>query len=333
MEDMNLFDRFHAAFEQAPPRGAFERLQNDLLKHSAARRARPAFHVRWSKMTLRLTAAVAVVVIAIALVAAYIAAQRPSTGYVPAASDSSYRSVNNADHDAMINTYSYTDCLKFTDPTCAPRIDTIKAAAQKWLADLQATPAPPRFAVIDRLLRLHLNATITALSLASEAISANSDSAFNAALGLVGGHQAQWFERMTASIVYARTASASDYKQVVDAQRLSLESCALCLELGDGAFTDCADPKGSLCWMEVSSVSDQIAVMLGASVLMAAPSELSGHGSRLQSNLADADKALLDIEVALMSGSPARASELPSDRVTYQRALTGIQAEIAAILG
>jgi len=284
-------------------------------------------------MTLRLTAAVAVVVIAVALVAAYFAAQRPSTSYVPAASDTAYRSVNNADHDALINTYSYTDCLKFTDPTCAPRIETIKAAAQKWVADLQATPAPPRFAVIDRLLRLHLNATISALGIASEAISANSESAFNATMDFNAGHQAHWFDRMAGAIVYGSTVNASDYKQVVDAQRLSLDSCALCQELGGTTFADCADPKSALCWMEVSSVGDQIAVMLGATVLTAAPSEFSGHGSRLQSNLADADKALLDMEIDLMSGSPAGASALPSDRVTYQRALTGIKSEIAAVLG
>ena len=331
MDDMNLLDRFHAAFDVAPPAGGFERLRRELSRPSADRSGRPAFHVRHNKMTLRLTAAVAAVVVAIALVAAYLAAQRPTTSYVPA-SDKVYRSVIQADHDALLNSYSYTDCLKFTDPTCAPRIATVQAAVQKWAADLEATPAPPRFGAIDRELRLHLNATYAALTAASEEITAGNQRAFNTTLDALSGHQAPWFDRMANAILYSQTGSTADYKAMVDYQRLSLSSCSLCQEMGGGALSDCTDPLNSFCSSEVSAVGDQIAVLLSAAVQIAAPSELNAQGSRLLSDLADADKAILDMEIALWTGSPAGASALPSDQTSYHRILSAIDADITTIL-
>ena len=331
MDDMNLFDRFHAAFDVAPPAGGFDRLRRELSRSSAERIGRPAFRMRHDKMTLRITAAVAAVVVAIALVAAYFAAQRPTTSYVPA-SDKAYRSVIQADHDALINTYSVTDCIHYTDATCAPRIAAIQAAVQKWTADLQATPAPPQFAAIDRELRLHLNATNAELSAASEDITARSESAFSATLDALAGHQEQWFDRMASAIFYSQVATTSYYKEMINAQRLTLSSCSLCQDLGSSVFSDCTDPFNRFCSNEVSSVGDQISVMLGAAVQIAAPSQFNAQDTRLLSDLANADKALLDMGFAIWTGSPGGASALPSDQVSYHRALSAVEADIGAIL-
>ncbi|HEV2216521.1 MAG TPA: hypothetical protein VGV88_03005 [Candidatus Dormibacteraeota bacterium] len=330
---MNLFDRFHAAFDVAPPAGGFDRLRRELSRSPVDRSGRPGFPMRWNKMTLRLTAAAAAVVIAIALVAAYLAAQRPTTSYVSGASDTAYRSVNDADHTALIGTYVYTDCLDVTSATCGPRMATIKSAAQKWLADLQATPAPPRFAVIDRQMRLHLAAMISELNAVTAAIAAGKLNASNGG-GFDPGttHEALWLDRIANAIVYSKTTTPTLYREVVNAQKLSLESCALCQEIGDSAFSDCADPATGICWHEVGTVFDQMAVVLGATVQSGAPTELGSQDSRLQSDLATADTALLNMETAIFIGSPTGVSGLPSDRATYKRALLAIEADIAAIL-
>lgn len=332
MDEMNLSDHFHAAFDVAPPAGGFERLRRELNSYRPDRRGRPAFHLRWDKMTLRLTAAVAVVIVAVALVTAYFAAQRPGTSFVPAASDKTYRSINESDHQALIDTYNSTDCVKFTDPACASAVAITQAAAEKWLVDLRSNPAPEQFKVIDRQLRLHLTTTIAMLTLASAAIKSGSEAAFSAVLDHASGHEAPWFDRMANAIVYSNAVSAADFKEGVAAQKLSLESCALCGEVGTSTFTDC-NSATNLCPMEVSSVSDQIAVVLASTVQFAAPSEFADQASRLESDLADADTALLDIEVAILSGAPPENTGLVSNLSAYHRAFSAIQSDIASVLG
>lgn len=285
-------------------------------------------------MTLRLTAAVAAVVIAIALVAAFLAAQRPTTSNVPAASTTAYRNMIYADHDALINTYSSSACVKFTDATCAEAIGGIKDAATKWAADVRAFQTPPQFAVVDRQLRQHLDAMITVLGIATEAIAANSPSAFSAAVYDFGqDHEAPWFDRMAGAIVHSQAATLTQYRDVVSAQKGNLDSCGLCLELGGSSFTDCADPTSHFCWSDVSVVSNEIALVFGASVITAAPSVFGSRDAQLQSDLANADTAILDLEIALISGSPAGTNDLPSEFGKYRRALSAIQSDIAAILG
>ena len=332
MEDMNLSDRFHAAFDVAPPAGGFDRLRRELSRPPADRRSRPAFHMR-NKMTLRLTAAVAAVVIAIALVAAYLVAQRPTTSSVPAASTAAYRNMIYADHDALINTYSSTACIKYTDPTCAPAIAGIRIAMQKWLSDLQAFSTPRQFSVTDRQLRLHLNATISALNLASTAITAGNESAFTALLDdFGGGHQAPWLDRMAGAIFHSQAAAPTLYTQVVTAQSLNLESCALCQEFDHQAFSDCASSVPDQCGREIGAIADEFGVVLGALVITAAPGEFSSKDAQLQMDVASADTDLLNLEFALFSGNPAGTSELSSYQLEYQRAFLAVNADIAAIL-
>ena len=332
MDDMTLSDRFHAAFDVAPPAGGFERLRRELSSYRPDRRGRPAFHMRWNKMTLRLTAAAAVVIVAVALITAYFAAQRPGTSYVPAASDKTYRSINESDHQALIETYNSTDCLNFTDPSCAAAIATTQGAAERWLADLQANPAPDHFQVIDHQLRMHLTATIADLTIASAAITSGSKDVFNAVLDYASGHEAPWFDRMAGAIVYSKTVSGVDFKQVMAAQKLSLESCSLCGELGTSTFTDCNTPT-NVCPMEVSAVSDQIAVVLESAVQFAAPSEFSTQASRLELDLANADTALLNLEIAILSGAPVENTGLRSNLSAYHVAFAAIEADITSILG
>ena len=329
MEDMNLFDRFHAAFEEAPPGGAFERLQSDLIKHSAAQRARPAFHMRWSRMSLRLTAAVAVVVIVIALVAAYIVAQRPATSSLPAGPTTAYKNLISSDHDALRNTYSTTACIKYRDTTCAPAIAGIKTALQAWLNDLRAERTPPQLRVIDTQLRLHLSATFEQMNLALQAIAAQDERAFLIALDIAGGHEAPWIDRMADAIVLSRGVSATDYKYLVSAVRANLESCACCQDLAGRGFSGCAGPKTDICKSDVDEVSDQVGIMLAGLVQTAAPAEFGTKGAQLEAHLAVADTALLKMEIALQTSDFAT---LGAERAKYQTLLPELETDLAAIL-
>ena len=83
MDERAVFDRFHEALELEPRPGAYERFRADFTNPSVAAKRRPVFQLRFSRMGLRIAAALAVVAIASALVAGYVATHR-STSQVPA---------------------------------------------------------------------------------------------------------------------------------------------------------------------------------------------------------------------------------------------------------
>lgn len=84
MEERAVFERFHEALELEPQPGAYERFRVAFITPpAAAKRRRPVLRLRFTRMSLRVAAAVAVVAIAIALVAGYVAAHRV-TSQLPA---------------------------------------------------------------------------------------------------------------------------------------------------------------------------------------------------------------------------------------------------------
>jgi len=84
MDERFVFDRFHEALKLEPQPGAYERFRADFMKPSVAATRRPVFQLRFTKMGVRFAAALAVIAIAIALAAGYVATHR-STSQVPAA--------------------------------------------------------------------------------------------------------------------------------------------------------------------------------------------------------------------------------------------------------
>jgi hypothetical protein len=83
MDEQVVFERFHEALDLEPRPGAYERFRADFMNPSVAAMRRPVFQLRFSNMGLRIAAALAVVAIASALVAGYVATHR-STSQVPA---------------------------------------------------------------------------------------------------------------------------------------------------------------------------------------------------------------------------------------------------------
>ncbi len=322
MEDMNLFDRFHAAFDEAPPRGAFERLQSDLTKHSAARRARPAFHMRWSRMSLRLTAAVAVVVIAIALIAAYIAAQRPTVGGVPAGYPvAAYQSMVQANYSAWGTTPF--NCHTVTDSSCATDLASNQAVLLKWRNELDSFRTPNQFAVIDAQMRKHLDAMFQKLGISATAVNSNNQNLFDNAL-FYGRLDVTWLDHAVHGIVGSHVATSSQYVALVQAQRANLvNGCSSCQQ--DATLADCATVGDPLCPHDVTTDSDFLGVMQAEFVKTAAPAEFSDQGSTLQTDLAQADNALMAAGNALLQNDSVA---LKSARAAYLDAMTTVSADL-----
>src|SRR5205085_2542320 len=202
-----------------PPRGAFERLRSDLIKHSAARPARRAFRMRWSRMSLRLTAAVAVVVIAIVLVAAYIAGQRPSVTSVPASSGASvaaYQAMIRTNHDAWVTTPF--NCHTVTDSSCAADVAANRAVIVKWRNDLGSFRTPNQFGVIDAQIRKHLDALLPKFDVAADAVSNHNQALLDEALSY-GNLETTWLDHAAQGISRSHQATSSQYTSLVQAWR------------------------------------------------------------------------------------------------------------------
>ena len=323
MEDMNLFDRFHAAFNEAPPRGAFERLQSDLTKHSAARRARPAFHMRWPRMSLRLTAALAVVVIAIALVAAYIAAQRPTVGGVPAGySVAAYQSMVQANYSAWGSTPF--NCHAVTDSPCATDLASNQAVLLKWRNELDSFRTPNQFAVIDAQMRKHLDAMFRKLGIAATAVNSNNQNLFDSAL-FYGRLDVTWLDHAVQGIASSHMATSSQYVALVQAERVTLgiNGCSSCQQ--DATLADCGTTGDPLCPHDVTTDSDFLGTMQADFVKTAAPAEFSDQSSTLQIDLAQADNALMAAGNALFQNDSVA---LKSARAAYLDAMTAVSGDL-----
>jgi len=109
MDERAVFEHFHEALELEPRPGAYERFRTDFMRQSVVAKRRPVFRMRFSKMSLRIAAAVAVVAIAIALVAGFLATYHRPTGNVPAAHDKqlmAYQDLVASDYNAFVDSTS-----------------------------------------------------------------------------------------------------------------------------------------------------------------------------------------------------------------------------------
>jgi hypothetical protein len=327
MEDMNLFDRFHTAFEEAPPRGAFERLQRDLIKHSAARDVRrPAFRMRWTRMSLRLTAAVAVVVIAIALVAAYMAGRQALVGESPAGSGTNvaaYQSMVRSDDDAL-DAVPF-QCGSMTEPGCPADLAQHLSALHRWQTDLAAFATPTQFKLIDTQIRAHMTEMTYMLEAHTAAMQAGDAIKFNNATNYAND-DLTWLDRAARAIYSAGPASPANYASLIQADyQILIRDCSSCQDLATPGGSSCASPHDTLCPHDLSSAIDNVGMVQADVVQNTAPTELAERNATLQKDLAQADDALIAMEKAQLNGDTAA---LKSGRSAYADAMVAIATDL-----
>ncbi len=239
-------------------------------------------------MSVRLTAAVAVVVIAIALVAAYIAAQRPSVGSVPAGySVAAYQSMIQANYNAWGNTAF--NCHNVTYSSCVTDLAGNQAVLLKWRSELDSFRTPNQFAVIDAQMRKHLDAMLQKFGVEATAVNSHNQNLFDSAL------------------FYGR----------IDVTWLDHES--------DATLADCATIGDPLCPHDVTTDSDFLGTMQADFVKTAAPAEFRDRSSTLQIDLARADNALMAAGNALLRNDSV---ELKAARAAYLDAMTAVSADL-----
>jgi len=325
MDDMNLFDRFHAAFDVAPPAGGFERLRRELSNHRPDRRGRPAFHMRWNKMGLRLAAVVTVAVIAIALAAAYLAGQHLLTGAVPAGSNGSvaaYQSLVRADGDAFMALPFY--CGNIDNPGCPSDLAAHISVLQKWSADLKAFRTPQQFTVIDGQMQHHVGALIHKLTLASSAMSTSNSDLFSTATTTANDDRS-WLGMVATAISQSHMASTSNYTSLIQAEGQLVRDCASCQDLAAPTGMSCTTLLDTLCPHDLSLAVATNAHVEADIIQTGAPTQLAGRDATLQLDAAVADDALIQMETALVDGD---ASALKKGQLAYQDAMVAISTDL-----
>jgi len=317
MDDRAVFDQFHEALELEPRPGAYERFRADFMRPAVAAKRRPVFRLRFSKMSLRIAAAVAVVAIAAALVAGVLATHHAQTG-IPAGQDQNtrnYIALMARDYAAM-NASTSNHCQIITDSGCAAAIATVNATLQKWIDDLAAYKnTPMQFVPLDSLIRSHLRAVIVEQVAAIGLQKAHNDALFTFAMNSAF-YERSWVDPATFAIEGSYVRTAGSYRDAVRVANQSLSACVngipgpsdlACNRLINGAT--CAGSGINACESYVEQSLTQIESFLVAIVQNPPSAALSKGTRQFESDLVKADNDLLAITEAIVAGDATKADQ------------------------
>ena len=336
MDERILFDRFHEALDVEPRPGAFERMRFELLNQPVALRRRPAFRMRFSKMGLRIAAAVVTAALVIAVVAALIATHHSPTGSVPAGQDknvTAYRALIQWDYTRM-NASTSSSCNSVQDTTCPAAAARVVTALQQWVDDLAAFHTPSSYAVLDGELRGHLKGAIADLDAAvayqKEANSAGFDLAMNAA-----AYERAWVDPASFAIEGTYSKVAGSFRDAISLAKQSLDACVKGTpapgDLGCSQLTaghPCVGTGAMVCAGYVQNAATQLESFLVALVQNPPPGNLAARDEQLQKDIGAADTAVLVIVDGLVTGNDGKVA---SGAASYTTAVVNAQTEASAI--
>ena len=338
MDDRILFDRFHEALEAEPRPGAYERMRFAMADHPIALKRRPVHPMRWSRMGLRMAAALTAAAIAIAVFAVFLATHHAPVGGVPAGQDQNvkaYQALTKTDYDRMSTATSSVSCATILDPTCAAAVTTVANALQSWIDDLNAFQTPARYAVMDGQLRRHLSQAIIDLNAVVAFQKANNQSGFDLAMS-ASNYERAWFDPATFTIEGSYPKVAGSYHDAVSLARQGLDACANgspapgdlgCSQLSSGVSCISAGTQGCENYVQVAGT--QVQTFLVSLLQNPPPSALAAKDAKLWADLAQADTDLLAITNALLAGDAAKSN---SAQRAYADTIVAADNDTAVIL-
>ena len=312
MDERTLFDRFHEALDTEPRPGAFERLRTQLTNQPVALKRRPAFRMRFSKMGIRMVAALAAVLIAIALIATFITVHNHAVGGIPATDPNvkAFRALIVADYNAMSASTS-NHCGTIDDAGCAAALVPVVNALQKWADDLKAFPnTPPQYRVLSSALRAHLLDVINDASALVAFQKAGDAAGFNFVQRGVS-YQRAWVDPASFVMEGAYQGGATSVGEAIATARRAVQGCGTTTPGPDvfscnrlAKYGGCDAAQKSLCEGDLENAETLIQRSL---VDMAKNPSSRPTYMRLQQDLAKGDLGLLAIHDALLGGGDSSA--------------------------
>ena len=304
MEEQFLFTRIHDALDIPTPPGAYERLRTQLTKKPVRPFRWPALQTRWSKMSFRFAAGLAIIAIAVVAAAAAVAIHNSTNNTSPAGSRMSiqaYQRLIAADRPDPNSVWS--GCDDSVHSGCLRSAQASIPLLQKWLDDITRSEPPARFATVNAEMRLHLIQNITVLNSMVVDSQARNDVAmsrdFDRAVYAV-----DWTGVMQTAIAQSQQVSEQTYAQRVRNETGALDACGAPCGFGSNAST-CAANTGLTC----ADLFDTAAVSFGSYqadlVQNAAPPSMAARDMALQADLARADAVLLNMNLTATADDQA----------------------------
>jgi hypothetical protein len=285
-------------------------------------------------MGFRTAAALTVVVIAIALVAAFVVGHRAPVGSVPSGQEQNakaYRALVKSDYDHMAASTS-NHCNTIDDTGCEAAANRVVAALQQWVDHLDSFRTPSPYAGLDGLLRRHLSAVAAELTAAVAFQKANDVKGFDLAMQSAL-YERDWINGPMYIITigtYQRLTAAS-YREALTDTSAALDACVA----GRASSSDascvwllqqkvCTGVDTTICLFNVEAAATQLQGLLIGLTQYPASGDLAKAG-RLQADLVAADTALLAVTDALMKGDSARVE---SGRGAYAAAIVAASKDL-----
>jgi hypothetical protein len=299
MEERYLFDRIHDALDIEPPAGSYERLRLALNKKPVNPRLWPALPMRWSNMSVRVAAGIALVALAAATAAAIIAVHNASTNNSPAGSRMSI-----AAYQQMIsrdwvdpNVVWSNPCDETVHTGCMADATRSIPMLQKWLDDLDKSTPPTRFAMVDAEMRQHLAQSIAALNALNADARAKDDAAMTRDF-IVAVYGAEWTSTVVPAIPQSQEVSSAIYIELVRSEAATLDACGAACGLTETAAS-CVNSSGIRCVDYHDTLAYHLASYQADVIRKAPPSSLSARAEALQRDFAQADAVLITMRVAV----------------------------------
>ena len=331
MEERTLFDRLHQALDVEPRPGAYERLRIALANERVKPPRWPASRTMWSKRGLRLAAVTAVVALAVAAVAAFLATQRMADRVTPADSEhaiAEYKLMLSHDYDKILVRAIESACYGAQFAACETDVNLRIPVANQIQNDLNRSQAPARFAVAVAQMRRHNALQIARLNAVLAASRAQDAAGMDRAVAAVVSGRS-WMDAMITGILSSQQGTVATYIGSVNNEKRNLDLCTECQDLAGQNQISCTASQATSCQALLQGTGARIGSFQRAAVLVAAPSSLVTKDNRLQRDLAMADTALLTMGEALSAGDLAGFN---AGRVSLQHSMAAVNVDAVDIL-
>jgi hypothetical protein len=293
MEEQHMFARIHDALDIQTPPGAYERLRTELTKKPVRPFRWPALQTRWTKMSFRFAAGLAIIAIAVAAAAAYIAIHNSTNSVAPAGprmSIQAYQKMVTDDSAAAAATYS-DPCDIGKHSGCGADATRGIPVVQRWISDVSRPDVPTRFVVINAEMRQHLIQNLAAQRDLLAASQANDgpgmDRALNDALYAV-----YWTGVVVPAITASHQVDATRYAALVGSEIRTLDGCGAACGFTQSSAT-CASGGGITCKYYLDTVAYSFASFQADLTKEAAPSSLASKDAKIQSDFTHADAVMV----------------------------------------
>jgi hypothetical protein len=337
MDERALFERFHEALDMEPRPGAFERLRTQLTSSKpVALTSRPRFQMRFTRMGLRMAAALTAVLIAIALIATFIAVHNRPVGQIPAHADANltaYRAMIDRDYSSFVASTS-NHCATIQDTGCAAATVPVIQSMQKWIEDMKAFHTPAQLVALDAVFRDHLQAAIDDLSAAVSFQKASDEAGFNLAVNAALFERA-WIDPADSGLEGTYPGVGNSYRDAVTLAKQSVSGCLSSTPAASAfschrlqAYESCAAAQAVQCEGDIQNVGITLETILVGMAEHPAPSTSATQSARVQTDLVHVDAALLAVHKAVLTGD---SSAVNTAEAAFQAAMTTTEIDLSAV--